>query len=57
MRVKITAIQKPGVQRQWEVWSTCAMDISVCLEVCIIVEDCRCVEQVENGMRLQDWHK
>lgn len=26
-------------------------------EVCVVVEYFRCLEQVENGLRMQDWHK
>lgn len=26
-------------------------------EVCVVAEEVRCVEQVENGPRLQDWHQ
>lgn len=33
------------------------MEISVLSEVCVVVEDFRCVEQVEYGLRLQEWHK
>lgn len=44
-------------QVKLEVWSTCAMEISVLSEVCVVVEDFRGVEQVEYGLRLQEWHK
>lgn len=56
-RWKNTATQKSGdLGAAGRLEHMCYGSFSVS-EVCGVAEEVRCVEQVENGPRLQDWHQ